>query len=193
MSTLSQAEATLHALGPSPFPIPLGPMAPVVEGAFMGMKKSDWVVCSMRERIGAVLRGCPPERLVDGTAGAKPYKLAPCSEAPGSRALHAVGLAKASGQPVLCFVGLASAAGGDFYEALNATVLLAAPVIFLVTVQTLTDDAPIGPQLATSPAKLAHAFGLQHSEVKASAAEVQSAVEAARAAGLPALITATLD
>ena len=105
MSTLIEAEAKLAELGPTPFPLPLGPMAPVVEGGFTGMNKSDWIVAGMRERVGAVLRGCPPERLVDGRAGAKPYKLAPASEAPGTRALHAVGLAKASGSPVLCFLG----------------------------------------------------------------------------------------
>lgn len=193
MSTLAEAEATLAKLGPTPFPLPLGPLAPVVEGGFQGMNKSDWIVTGMRERVGAVLRGCPPERLVDGRAGAKPYKLAPASEAPGTRALHAVGLAKASGKPVLCFLGLASAASGDFHEALNAAVLTGAPVIFLVTVHTLTDDAPVGTQLATTPDKLAQAFGLPTTEVKAEAKAVQKAVKAARKKGVAALITATVE
>lgn len=193
MSRLTDAEATLAELGPTPFPLPLGATAPVVEGGFGGMAKSDWVVCSMRERLGAVLRGCPPERLIDGRAGARPYKLAPVSEAPGTRALHAVGLAKASGKPVLCFLGLASAASGNFHEALNAAVLLEAPVIFLVTVQALRDDAPIGIQLGTTPAKIAQAFGLPTTQVKATAAAVMTAVKAARKAGVATLITATLD
>jgi TPP-dependent pyruvate/acetoin dehydrogenase alpha subunit len=168
-------------------------MAPVVEGGFAGMNKSDWIVTGMRERVGAVLRGCPAERLVDGRAGAKPYKLAPTSEAPGTRALHAVGLAKASGKPVLCFLGLASAASGDFHEALNAAVLTQAPVIFLVTVQALTDDAPVGIQLATTPDKLAQAFGLPTTQVKAEAKAVEKAVKAARKKGVAALITATVE
>jgi len=193
VSTLIEAEAKLAELGPTPFPLPLGPIAPVVEGGFKGMNKSDWVVAGMRERVGAVLRGCPPERLVDGRAGAKPYKLAPASEAPGTRALHAVGLAKASGSPVLCFLGIASAASGDFHEALNAAVITGAPVIFLVTVQALTDDAPIGTQLATTPQKLAHAFGLPTTEVKADAKAVEKAVKAARKKGVAALITATVE
>ena len=193
MSTLIEAEAKLAELGPTPFPLPLGPMAPVVEGGFTGMNKSDWIVAGMRERVGAVLRGCPPERLVDGRAGAKPYKLAPASEAPGTRALHAVGLAKASGSPVLCFLGLASAASGDFHEALNAAVLTEAPVIFLVTVHTLTDDAPVGAQLATTPEKLAQAFGIPTTVVKAEAKAVQKAVKAARKKGVAALITATVE
>jgi len=193
VSTLAEAEAKLAELGPTPFPLPLGPLAPVVEGGFAGMNKSDWVVGGMRERIGAVLRGCPPERLVDGRAGAKPYKVAPASEAPGTRALHAVGLATASGKPVLCFLGLASAASGDFHEALNATVLTEAPVIFLVTVQAFGDDAPVGTQLATTPAKLAEAFGLPTTEVKADASAVEKAVKAARKKGVAALITATME
>jgi TPP-dependent pyruvate/acetoin dehydrogenase alpha subunit len=193
VSTLLEAEAALAALGPTPYPLPLGPMAPIVEGGFSGMNKGDWVVCGMRERIGAVLRGCPPERLVDGRAGAKPYKLAPVSEAPGTRALHAVGLAKASGRPVLCFLGLASAASGDFYEALNATVLTGAPVIFLVAVHPLTDDAPVGPQLGTTPDRLGAAFGLETAEIKGTAKAVQAAVKAARKKGIAALITATVE
>ncbi len=193
MSTLVEAEARLAELSPKPFPLPLGPMAPVVEGGFSGMNKGDWVVGGMRERVGAVLRGCPTERLVDGRAGAKPYKVAPASEAPGTRALHAVGLAKASNKPVLCFLGMASAASGDFYEALNAAVLTQAPVIFLVTVQSLGDDAPVGAQLATTPAQIAEAFGLPSSEVKAETKAVAKAVKAARKRGTTALITAIVE
>ena len=59
--TLSEAEATIASLSPTPYPLPLGPLAPVVAGAFGGMKKTDWVVTGLRERIGAVLRGCSPE------------------------------------------------------------------------------------------------------------------------------------
>ncbi|MEC8425653.1 MAG: hypothetical protein VX000_17825, partial [Myxococcota bacterium] len=64
VEALADAEAALAALGPKPFPLPLGPLAPVVAGAFAGASKSDWVVCGPRERIGATLRGCTVERLV---------------------------------------------------------------------------------------------------------------------------------
>ncbi len=193
MSTLTEAEARLAQLSPTPFALPLGCTAPIVEGAFSGMKKTDWIVAGMRERIGAVLRGCPPERLVDGRAGARPYKLAPVSEAPGTRALHAVGLALASKQPVLCMLGLASAATGDLYEALNTAVLTNAPVIFLVTVQDLGDDAPVGPQLATTPTRIADAFGIRTVTVSADTDAVREAVSAARDAGETTLIQATLE
>jgi pyruvate dehydrogenase E1 component alpha subunit len=168
-------------------------MAPVVEGGFKGMKKTDWVVTGMRERIGAVLRGCSPERLVNGYAGARPYKLAPVSDAPGTRALHAVGLALGSQSPVLCFLGMASAASGDFHEALNAATLTGAPVIFLVTVMELGDDAPVGRQMATSPAALAEAFGIEVVMASPKVKDIQTAVAKARKNGTPSLIQVELE
>ena len=195
MSTkrLAEAEAQLAALGPTPSPLPLGPYASIVEGGFTGMKKSDWVVGGMRERVGAVLRGCTPERLVDGHAGARPYKVAPASDAPGTRALHAVGLSLASGDPVLCFLGLASAASGDFHEALNAAALTGAKVIFLITVNTLHEDAPVGPQLATSPARIAAAFDIPIIEIASDVKSVKRAVAKARKAGQTTLIQVSLE
>lgn len=190
---LHDAEAQLTALLPTPFPLPLGRMMPIVEGGFRGMKKSDWIVCGMRERVGAVLRGCSPERLVDGHAGARPYKVAPVSDAPGTRALHAVGLAMGSSKPVLCFLGMASSASGSFHEALNSAVLTDSPVIFLVTVQDLSTDAPVGTQLATTPAKLATAFGISVKEIKCDATAIAKAVQAARKACKPALIQVQLE
>ena len=192
-TTLREAEATLAGLAPIPYPLPLGPLAPVVEGGFKGMKKTDWVVTGMRERVGAVLRGCSPERLVNAYAGARPYKLAPVSDAPGTRALHAVGLALGSDAPVLCFLGTASSASGSFHEALNAASLTNAPVIFLVSVMPLGDDAPVGPQLATTPASLAKAFDMDVLEAKPSAKDVQTAVSKARKSGKPTLIQVLLE
>ncbi len=193
MSALQQAQAQLIALDPLPFPLPLGRLAPVVEGGFSGMPRRSWVVPGLRERIGAILRGCPVERLVNPQAGARPYKLAPVSTAPGSRALHAVGLAMASDQPVLCFLGLASAASGALHEALNIAVLAGAPVIFLITIQPLGEDAPVSPQLAAAPAALAQAHGLQIHRVTADVASVRQAVAAACQAACPVLIEAVLE
>jgi pyruvate dehydrogenase E1 component alpha subunit len=191
MSVLAEAEARLQALGPVPFALPLGRLAPVVEGAFTGMKKSDWVVPGPRERIGAVLRGCSPERLVHAHAGAKPYKVAPATSAPGARALHAVGLALADGAPVLCFLGMASAASGSFAEALNVAALSGARVIFLVTVQTLDDAAPVGRQLAAGPAALAEAFGIATARIPGDLESVRAAVSNAR--GTLAVIEVSLS
>ena len=191
--TLQEAEVALAALGPRPFPLPLGRLAPVVEGGFTGMSKRNWVVAGPRERIGAILRGCPVERLVDPATGARPYKLAPVSNAPGNRALHAVGLALGTGEPVLCFLGLASAASGALHEALNAAVLTGAPVIFLLTVHPITDDAPISGQLAANPSALAAAHGLQTVQVTADTESVRQAVSDAAASARPTLIEAILE
>ena len=191
MSALLEADAALNALGPTPFSLPLGPLAPVVEGAMLGFGRKGWVVTGPRERVGVVLRGCPVERLVDGLAGARPYRLAPCSVAPGDRALHAVGLAMVSGEPVLCLLGLASAASGAFHEALNLASLHGAPVIFVVATLALGPDAPVGAQLAGSPAAIASAHGLGAVRVTGSSEAVQAAVAEARAAGGPRLIEAT--
>ncbi len=190
---LKAAEAELSSLSSAPHTIPLGPLAPVVEGGFTGMNKTDWIVCGARERIGAVLRGAAVARLADGLAGARPYKVAPVSNAPGNRALHAVGLALGSEKPVLCFLGSASVAAGAFHEALNAAALTQAPVIFLVTLTPITDDAPIGQQLATSPSALAEAFGIASVEAKATTKAVKAAVSKARKANTPTLIQVQLE
>lgn len=190
---LKAAEATLAAISNSTHAIPLGPHAPVVEGGFNGMNKSDWVVCGPRERIGAVLRGANAERLADGNAGARPYKVAPSSDAPGSRALHAVGLAAGTGKPVLCFLGSASVASGAFHEALNAAAITQSPVVFLVTLTPITDDAPVSQQLVASPLQLAAAFGIAVTESKPTETDVRTAVRTARKTAKPALIQVQLE
>lgn len=193
MSALLDADARLNALSPRPFPLPLGRLAGALEGAVAGFGKKGWLVLGPRERIAATLRGAPVERLLDAHAGARPYKLAPCSSAPGSRALHAVGLALATGEPTLCVLGLASAASGALHEALNLAALTRAPVIFVLAIHALPADAPVGPQLAASPADLAAAFGLATARAAATATAVADAVAAALASGAPTLIEAILE
>ena len=190
---LAAAEAALAALEPRPLPLPLGRLAGVVAGGFEGMARRDWVVAGPRERVGAVLRGCPVERLVDPQAGARPYKLAPVSLAPGSRARHAVGLARGEGAPVLCFLGRASAASGALHEALNLAALTGAPVIFLVATVVLPEGAPVSPQLAASLTTLAEAHGLAAMRVGGDAEAVREAVAAARESGRPTLIEACVE
>ncbi len=190
---LAAAEADLAAAGALPFPLPLGDLAPAVAGAFGGMKKSEWAVVGPRERVGAVLRGCPVSRLVDPATGARPYKLAPASDAPGSRALHAVGLALGSGAPTLCMLGQASAASGALHEAFNTAMLTGAPVVFLLTTRVLGDDAPVGRQLAANPVALAEAHGLWTVSVSNDVDEVREAVSAARTNEGPSLVHVRLS
>lgn len=190
---LKTAETELAALCPPTAAIPLGPMTPVVEGGFTGMNKSDWVVCGSRERIGAVLRGAKPARLVDPRGGARPYKVAPVSDAPGTRALHAVGLALGSGAPVLCILGSASAASGAFAEALNTAALSGARVVFLLATTPIEDDAPVGRQLAGNPIDLAKAHGLSAVSVAAKTKDIKAAVAKARKGEGPALVHVQLE
>lgn len=188
MSALLDAEARLNALDPKPYALPLGRLAPWVEAAFQGFGKRGWVLTSPRTRVGAVLRGCPVERLVDAAAGARPYRLAPSSGAPGSRALHAVGLALQTGEPVLCLLGLASAASGAFYEALNAASLTRAPVVFVLLRQRLDDQAPVGRQVAGSSAAVAAALGLDAHTISGAPDALADAVARAQQSGAPTLI-----
>lgn len=198
---LGQAEAALSALSPLPFPIPLGRLAPAVERVFRAWPRGAWILCGPRERVGAILRGCPAERLVDPRHGARPYKLGPMGERPGARALHAVGLALASGGPVLCLLGQAAAASGDLHEALNLAALTGAPVVFLVLDAPLAPDAPLARPLGARPVELARAFGLPAEELAASAlaasAPAASALGerllAAHAAARPCLLHLTLS
>jgi pyruvate dehydrogenase E1 component alpha subunit len=190
--TLLAADTELAGLGPMPFALPLGPLAPVVAGAFRGMSKGDWAFSGPRGRVGAVLRGCTPGRLVDASAGARPYKLAPVSDGPGNRALHAVGAALASGRPTLCLLGAASVASGAFHEALNVAALTGASVVFVVTMQEITDDAPIGRQVVADPAALAAAHGWKTFKPQATEDSVFKAVAKARKARVPALVLVRL-
>jgi 2-oxoisovalerate dehydrogenase E1 component subunit alpha len=191
---LRDADRALNEASPIPFPIPVTGLEAVVAGAVLALERGDWWVPGLRERVGAVLRDVPLERLVDGHAGARPYRVAPPTPSPALRALHAVGLACAQSDGcALVHLGIGSASDGAFTEALNLAALRHAPVIFLVAVHPLGDGAPVGPQLASTPKRLAEAFGIPATEVDGTdAAAVRRAVAQARKAGGPALVEARL-
>jgi pyruvate dehydrogenase E1 component alpha subunit len=188
------ADALLNQCAPTPFPLPIRGLEAVVAGTVSALERGDWWVPGLRERAGAVLRDTPADRLVDGTAGARPYKLAPPDTAPALRALVGVGLALAT--PDRCtavHLGIGSTADGAFHEALNIGALRQANLVLVVAVHPLTGDAPVGPQLATTPSKLAKAFGWKTRVVDGnSAKDVFAAVSAARKKGGPHLIEANL-
>jgi TPP-dependent pyruvate/acetoin dehydrogenase alpha subunit len=188
------ADKALNAATPLPFPVPIGNLAPVVAGSLEALGRGDWWVPGLRERVGAVLRDVPIERLADGLAGARPYKVAPPSPSPALRALHAVGLAVADRtRCALVHLGIGSVADGAFAEALNLAALLRPNVIFVVAVHPLGPDAPVGPQSAATPSDLARAYGIPAVVVDgSSAAAVHTAVTAAKTAGGPQLIEARL-
>ncbi len=194
IETLRGADAALTAAGPAPFPLPVAGLEAVVAGGFLGVERTDWVFPGLRERVGAVLRGCPVERLVDGHAGARPYRVGPVSASPAARLLHACGVAMARpDEAVLCFIGEGSASYGALHEALNLAALRGLRVIFLASRWPLGEDAPLGPQLAGSLVEIARAHGVEADTVEGEdALDVREAVAAARARSGPSLIEAFL-
>ena len=192
-----EANALLETKNPLPFPLPIQGIEAVVAGGFSGVEKTDWVFPGLRERLGAVLRGCPVERLVDGHAGARPYRVAPVSTSASTRLLQACGVAmtQEDDSAVLCFVGQGAAATGPFYEALNLAALHQLDLIVLAHRRDLSSvDAPLGPQVAGSLASKAESFGLSSTTVDGRNFQaVKDAVSAARKAGGPHLIEALLD
>ncbi len=195
LARLEEADAALQAAGPAPFPVPLGSHAPVVAGALAALERSDWWAPGLRERVGAVLRGAPVERLVDASAGARPYRVLPAGPSPALRALEAVGLAAADTERcVLAHVGVGVLGEGRWHEALNLAGLLRPSVIFVLAEHPLGPDAPLSAQTAADPAALAQAHGLGvHTADGSDAAAVRDAVAAARAAGGPHLVIARLS
>lgn len=193
--SLRDAEAWLAEREPRPLHLPIRGLEAVIAGGFLGVESLDWVVPGLRERVGAVLRRCPPERLLDGFAGARPYRVAPITADPAARMLHACGLARANPDAaVLCFIGQGSASCGAFHEALNLAALQRLRVIFLAHTWNLDlDESPLAPQVAGTLASKALAYGVAARSVDGGlVTEVLSAVADARAHGGPHLIEARL-
>jgi pyruvate dehydrogenase E1 component alpha subunit len=185
------ADSALNSDDPKPFPLPIIGLEAVVVGTVLALKDGDWWLPGLRERVGAVLRDAPVERLRDGHAGAKPYRIAPPNTSPALRALYATGLGL--DEFAVVHLGIGSAADGAFHEALNLAALRKSHVCFVVAVHPLGTDAPLGPQLAAEPAALAKAFGIGATVVDGNdVAAVHAAVTAAREAGGPQLIEARL-
>ncbi|MCB9761044.1 MAG: hypothetical protein H6739_14490 [Alphaproteobacteria bacterium] len=192
---LREADAWLAEQGPRPFPLPIQGLEAVIVGGYLGIESRDWVVPGLRERTGAVLRGCPKERLVDGFAGARPYRITPITADPAARMLHACGLAMADpDRAVLCFIGQGSASCGAFHEALNLAALHRLHVIFLARTWNLDlPEAPLARQVAGSLSAKALAFGVHARTVDGGlVTEVLSAVADAKAHGGPQFIEARL-
>ncbi len=195
LARLETADAELAHLGPQPFPLPVRGVEAIVVGAVLGLRRSDWWVPGLRERVGAVLRDVPLDRLVDGFAGARPYKIAPPSDHPALRAVTAVGLALADrSAAALVHLGVGSLADGRFHEALQQASRFRARVIFVVAAHALDGDAPIGPQFSGDPAAFAAAAGVPCVTVSGRDAEaVRAAVVAARETDGPTLILARIS
>lgn len=189
---LRAASAEYVQAGPG-LRLPIDGLEHVVAGVLGALPETAWWVPGPREAVGAVLRDVPPERLADPNRGAKPYKVAPVSHAPATRALQAVGLALASGGPVAVHLGMAALGDGAFVEALNVAALKRAPVVFVLAQRELGDDAPIGPQSAALATAIGETYGVLVASVSgADEAAVGQAIHDAVAAGGPALVLANL-
>ncbi len=196
LQQVREADAWLVEQPAVPIPVPARGLEAVIAGGFLGLERTDWVFPGLRERVGAVLRGCPRERLVDGRGGARPWRVAPVSASPANRLLLACGLAMARpDDAVLVFLGEGSASCGAFHEALNLAALHDLRVIFLVHVWDVPEDAspPYAPQLAADPTALALAHGVGARQVDGGLVnQVLSAVAEARAHAGPRLVECRL-
>jgi TPP-dependent pyruvate/acetoin dehydrogenase alpha subunit len=192
---IKMADAALQAADPSPFPLPAVGLEAIIAGGFLGIEKTDWVFPGLRERVGGVLRNCPLERLVDGHAGARPYRIAPVSTSASTRLLQACGVAMADANTVLCFVGQGAAATGAFYEALNMAGLHQLNLIILAHSRDLNaEGSPLAPQVAQGLLSKAESFGFDTAKVSGSDfTAIQKAVANARKARGPHLIEAVLS
>lgn len=191
--TLEQAEQELIEQKPFPFYVPLGSWLPIIEGAFEGMSARHWIFAGPRARIGATQRGAKPQRVLEAKNGAKPYKLAPCSDHPARRALHAVGSALSTQQPTLCIVGDAALACGELHQAFSLAVQHQCPIIFLVIRYPLTDDAPVTKQYTTDLEQLTKALNIPYQHISPQKNTIEKAVQEASNALSPYLIETTLE
>jgi TPP-dependent pyruvate/acetoin dehydrogenase alpha subunit len=195
VNQIKVADAALQAADPSPFPLPAFGLEAIIAGGFLGVEKTDWVFPGLRERVGGVLRNCPLERLVDGHAGARPYRIAPVSTSASTRLLQACGVAMADANTVLCFIGQGAAATGAFYEALNMASLHQLNLIILAHSRDLNaEGSPLAPQVAQGLLSKAESFVCATAKVSGSDfSAIQKAVANARKARGPHLIEAVLS
>jgi TPP-dependent pyruvate/acetoin dehydrogenase alpha subunit len=193
MTSLEQAEQELIALDPKPFYVPLGKWTPIIEGAFQAMSPRHWIFAGPRARIGVTLRGASANRVLDPHSGAKPYKLAPSSDHPARRALHAVGSAIATNQPTLCILGDAALAHGHFAQALDLAHQYACPIIFLLVRFPITEQAPICEQSTVQLPIFAQANSIMYASVSPDKKSIQKAITEACQSLSPILIETTLE
>ncbi len=191
-ATLMQADASLASMDVQPFHLPLsGGKAELVAGTLAAMKASHWWLPGPAERVGAVLRGAPLERVAEGFEAMRPYRVAGVSGSAGLRALFAVGLGAASEDArAVVHLSEGSLSDGAFAEALNLASLLHANVVFVVHRRRL-EGAPVARQSAADADALARAYAVPSHKVTISgAAEITSVVSGCLTQQGPSLIEA---
>ena len=142
-------------------------------GATYALKKEDWLVPAFRETGSFLLRGIPPEKLLQYWAGDERghdfppgSRVLPISVPVGTHMLHAVGIGwamKQSGERavVLTVFGDGATSEGDFHEAMNFAAVFQAPVIFLCQNNQWAISVPYKRQTAAATiAQKAVAYGM---------------------------------
>lgn len=191
---LAEADATFQGMNPLPFPVPLGPLCPLLAGCVLGLTDDDWWFPSLRDRVAGVLRGVALERLVDPSVGVDTHRIAPADPTSSRRAILGVGAAMAADDHrVLVTLGLGALGDGDFHAALSLGGQHAASVTFVVAAPTIGDDAPISAQSRSDLPSLAKAHGwTTHIIDGTSAKAAEDAMRDAAKAGGPHLVIAQL-
>ena len=69
---LREADEQLNASTPQPFPLPIGGLEAVVAGSVLALDDGDWWLPGLRERVGAVLREAPIERIIESLTESRP-------------------------------------------------------------------------------------------------------------------------
>ena len=156
---ITAAGQALNTSGVGPFPLPIGRLAPVTAAVVSALPPKCWWAPSLREMAAAVIRGVELAQIQSRTEGHSEARIIGPQASAAGRALTAVGVAMA-GEPVVVSLGIGSASDGAFYEALNLAVLQSLNVTFVVTVEPLTEGAPLTRQVAAAPSNVAEAFGL---------------------------------
>ena len=157
---ITAADQTLNASGVGPFPLPIGRLAPVTAAVVSALPSKCWWAPSLREMAAAVIRGVDIAQIESRAEGHSEARIIGPQASAAGRALTAVGVAMA-GESVVVSLGIGSTSDGAFYEALNLAVLQSLNVTFVVTVEPLSEDAPLTTQVASAPSTVADAFGLQ--------------------------------
>lgn len=177
-------------------------------GATYALKKEDWLVPAFRETGSFLLRGIPPEKLLQYWAGDERghdfpagSRVLPVSVPVGTHMLHAVGIGwamKHDGERavVLTVFGDGATSEGDFHEAMNFAAVFQVPVVFLCQNNQWAISVPYKRQTAAATiAQKAVAYGMpgvqvDGNDVFAVYRVAKEAVERARNGEGPTLIEA---
>lgn len=142
-------------------------------GASLAMPEGDWVVPTFRDDAAMMVRGMPPEMILQYWSGDElgmrippGLKLLPLTIPVATQMTHAAGLAMAeklrkTGTAVLVFIGDGGTSKGDFHEALNVAGVYRLPLVIAVENNQYAISVPRSSQTASATlAQKAVAYGI---------------------------------